>query len=159
VSSAGRPIPGRRKISRSVDVKIARPADDAGRAPPYVRRCQQPNSEVSMNTRLALLAVALAFGIWEAIDTLDTGAPAAIFSVLFLGAAVALYRRSSRIAAIVIALLCSVEASQAHTWKDASTVAKDAAMALGSAGILAAGTFVARSLRTPNPPSLKGAAR
>jgi hypothetical protein len=113
-----------------------------------------------MNARLALLAVALGFGVWEAVDTLDTGAPAAIFSVLFLGAALWLHRRSSRIAAIVIALLCSVEASQAHTWKDAGPAAKDTAMVLGSAGILAAVAFLVRSLRgrtTPLP--LKGEAR
>jgi len=106
-----------------------------------------------MNARLALIGVALAFGAWEAVDTFDTGVPAAVFSVLFLVAAAWLHRRSSRIAAILVALLCSVEASQAHTWKDAGTAAKDTAMVVGSLGILAALAFLVPRVRT------KGAAR
>jgi len=106
-----------------------------------------------MNARNALIAVALAFGGWEAIDVVDTGVPAAVFSVLFLAAAVWLARRSSRLAALLVALLCSVEASQAHTWKDAGQTAKDTAMVLGSAGILAALAFVAPRIH------VKGATR
>jgi hypothetical protein len=100
-----------------------------------------------MNARNALVAIALTFGVWEATDILDTGAVAAVFSTLFLVSAVWLYRRSSRWAAVLIALLCSVEASQAHTWKDAGTFAKDFAMVLGSAGILVALAFLALSIR------------
>lgn len=107
-----------------------------------------------MNARLALIAVGLGFGVWEAVDTFDTGVPAAVFSVLFLACSVWLSRRKSVGAAIAIAALCTVEASQAHTWKDAGTTAKDAAMALGSAGIVAALAFVLP--RTINP---KGATR
>jgi len=102
-------------------------------------------SFVGMNNRMAVIAVALAFGIWEAIDTADTGIPAAVFSVLFLVCAVALWRRNSRIAALVVGLLCTVEATQAHTWKDAGTVAKDAAMVLGTAGVLASVAFLFRN--------------
>lgn len=106
-----------------------------------------------MNARFALVGVALGFGLWEAVDTIDTGAPAAVFSVLFLACAFWLSRRSSRVAALVVALLCSVEASQAHTWADAGTAAKDIAMVLGSLGILAALAFVVPRTLT------KGAAR
>lgn len=98
-----------------------------------------------MDIRIAVIAVAIAFGIWEAIDTADTGAPAAVFSVLFLLCALWLWRRSSRVAALVVGLLCTVEATQAHTWKDAGTVAKDAAMVLGTAGILASVAFILRT--------------
>ncbi|HEV2592000.1 MAG TPA: hypothetical protein VGU02_08905 [Gaiellaceae bacterium] len=95
-----------------------------------------------MNARLATVAISLAFGVWEATDILDTGVVAGVFSVLFLVSALCLYRRSSRWSAVLIGLLCTVEASQAHTWKDASTFAKDAAMFLGSAGIVAALAFL-----------------
>ena len=95
-----------------------------------------------MNTRMALIAVGAAFTVWEAIDTLDTGAPAAAFSILFLAATVWLWRRRSTPAAAGIALLCPVEASQAHTWQHVGATTKDAAMALGTAGILAATAFV-----------------
>ena len=47
----------------------------------------------------------------------------------------------------MLALQFTVEATQAHTWKDASTAAKDTAMVLGTAGIAAALAFLARSLR------------
>ena len=99
-----------------------------------------------MTTRITLISIALAFGIWEATDVPDTGAIAAVFAALFFACGIWLWRRSSRIAAIVLALQFTVEATQAHTWKDASSTAKDAAMVLGTAGILAAATFLARSL-------------
>jgi hypothetical protein len=100
-----------------------------------------------MNARLPLVAIALTFGVWEATDILDTGVIAGVFSVLFLVSAVWLYRRSSRWAAVLIALLCSVEASQAHTWKDAGAFAKVAAEVLGTAGIVAAIAFLVLSIR------------
>ena len=100
-----------------------------------------------MTARLALVAIALSFGVWEATDIPDTGIPAIVFSVLFLVSAVSLYRHSSRWAALLVALLCSFEASQAHTWKDAGTLEKDFAMALGSAGILAALAFLVLTIR------------
>lgn len=103
-----------------------------------------------MNSRNPLLAVALAFGVWEAADIADTGVAAAVFAFLFLLCAAWLWRRSSSVAAVVIAALCSVEASQAHTWKDAGPAAKDAAMALGSVGILAAVTFLVRRRHVVN---------
>ncbi|HZS24807.1 MAG TPA: hypothetical protein VFA30_07445 [Gaiellaceae bacterium] len=100
-----------------------------------------------MTPRNAVLAVALAFGIWEATDIPDTGAPAVVFAVLFVACAVWLRRRRSTIAAGVVGLLCTVEATQAHTWKDAGALTKDAATALGTAGILAALAYVVTHLR------------
>jgi len=99
-----------------------------------------------MSIRNTLIAIALAFGVWETIDITDTGAIAAIFACLFFACSIWLWRRSSRIAAIVLALQFTVEATQAHTWKDASPTAKDAAMVLGLAGMLAAAAFLTRSL-------------
>jgi hypothetical protein len=100
-----------------------------------------------MTSRNALIAIALAFGVWEATDIPNTGAPAAVFAVLFFACSIWLWRRSSRIAALVLGLQFTVEATQAHTWKDASTFAKDFAMVLGTAGILVAAAFLVRSLR------------
>jgi uncharacterized membrane protein len=102
-----------------------------------------------MTIRNALIAIALGFGIWETADILDTGAIAAIFAVLFLACSLWLWRRNSRIAALVLALQFTIEATQAHTWKDASATAKDAAMVLGTAGIAAVLAFLAGS----QPPS------
>ncbi len=99
-----------------------------------------------MTIRNALVSIALAFGAWETSDIPDTGAIAAVFAILFFACSVWLWRRSSRIAAVVLALQFTVEATQAHTWKDASPAAKDAALALGTAGVLAATAFLARSL-------------
>jgi uncharacterized membrane protein len=100
-----------------------------------------------MNIRNALIAIAVAFGVWEATDIPDTGVPAAVFAVLFFACTVWLWRRGSRISAVILGLLFTVEATQAHTWKDASTTAKDAAMVLGSAGIIAAAGFLVSSVR------------
>jgi hypothetical protein len=99
-----------------------------------------------MTIRNALIAIALSFGIWETTDIPDTGAIAAIFAVLFLACSLWLWRRNSRIAVVVLALQFTVEATQAHTWKDASSTARDAALALGTTGSLAAAAFLARSL-------------
>ncbi len=99
-----------------------------------------------MTIRKTLIAVALSFGIWEAIDIPETGAIAAVFAILFFACSLWLWRRSSRVAAVVLALQFTVEATQAHTWKDASPATKEAALALGTGGILAAAAFLARSL-------------
>ena len=100
-----------------------------------------------MTIRNALLAVALSFGVWETIDIPDTGAIAAIFALLFFACSLWLWRRNSRIAALVLALQFTIEATQAHTWKDASPTAKYAAMVLGAAGFAAALALLAHSLR------------
>jgi hypothetical protein len=100
-----------------------------------------------MGIRNAVIAIALVFGVWETSDITDTGVIAAVFALLFFVCSVWLWRRSSRIVAIVLGLQFTVEATQAHTWKDASPTAKDAAMVLGTAGIAAAATFLAHSLR------------
>ena len=109
-----------------------------------------------MTVRTALIGIALAFGIWETSDISDTGAIAAVFAILFFACSLWLWRRGSRIAAFVLGLQFTVEAKQAHTWQDASTGAKDAAMVLGTAGILAAAAFLVRSFlplrgRAENP--------
>jgi hypothetical protein len=96
--------------------------------------------------RNTLISIALAFGAWETSDIPDAGAIAAVFAILFFACTVWLWRRSSRIAAVLLALQFTVEATQAHTWKDASPASKDAAIALGTAGILAATAFFARAL-------------
>jgi hypothetical protein len=101
-----------------------------------------------MTIRNALLGIALAFAVMETIDIPDTGAPAAVFAAFFFACIIWLWRRSSRIAAIILALQFTVEATQAHTWKHASATTKDLSMALGTAGILAAATFLTRSLRS-----------
>lgn len=97
--------------------------------------------------RNATLAVAVVFGVWEATDIPDTGLIAAVFAVVFFACVVWLRRSGNRIAAIVLLLQFAVEATQAHTWQDASASAKDAAMVLGTAGIVAAAGFLACSLR------------
>lgn len=96
--------------------------------------------------REALLAIALAFGVWETADIPDTGVPAAIFAALFFACSVWLWRRRSRIAALVLGIQFVVEATQAHTWKNASALEKNAALVLGIAGIVAALAFLVRSL-------------
>jgi hypothetical protein len=101
-----------------------------------------------MAIRNTLTAIALAFGAWETSDIPDTGAIAAVFAILFFACSLWLWRRSSRIAAVVLALQFTIEATQAHTWKDASPAAKDAALALGTAGMLIAASFLARALHT-----------
>ena len=100
-----------------------------------------------MTIRNGLIAVAVSFGAWETIDIGDAGVFAAVFAVLFLVCGLWLWHRSSRIAALVLALQFTIEATQAHTWKDASTTAKDAATVLGATGIALALAFLARSLR------------
>ena len=101
----------------------------------------------SLTIRNTLISIALAVGAWETSDITDTGVIAAVFALLFFACSIWLWRRNNRIAAIVLALQFTVEATQAHTWKDASPAAKDTAMVLGTAGIATAATFLARSLR------------
>ena len=100
-----------------------------------------------MTTRNALIAIAVAFGVWETTNIPDARAFAAAFALLFVACSIWLWRRSSRIAAVVLALQFTIEATQAHTWRDASPAAKDTAMALGTAGLIAAAAFLVRSLR------------
>ena len=111
-----------------------------------------------MTIRNALIAIALSFGIWETTDIPDTGAIAAVFAVLFFACSLWLWRRNSRIAALVLGLQFTIEATQAHTWKDASPATKEAALVLGTAGIAAAAAFVAHSLarRHGTAPAITG---
>jgi hypothetical protein len=104
--------------------------------------------EVSMNARKLLLVVALVFGITETIDIPHTGAPAAVFAVLFFGCAAWLWRRNSLVAAAILTLQFLVEVGDAHTWKGVSMPLKVSAMVLGTIGLAAAaGFFVSRIRR------------
>jgi hypothetical protein len=101
---------------------------------------------MTISARHALLAVALVFGAWELTDIPDAKGFAAAFAVLFLVCAAWLWRRDSAIPVALITAMCTVEATQAHTWKDASPLAKDLAMVVGSAGVAAAAWWVASRL-------------
>jgi hypothetical protein len=101
---------------------------------------------MTVTARHALVAVALLFGSWELTDIPDAKGFAAVFAVLFLTCALWLGRRNKAIPVALIAAMCTVEATQAHTWKDASPLAKDAAMVVGSAGIAAAIWWIASCL-------------
>jgi hypothetical protein len=101
---------------------------------------------MTATARHALIAVALLFGIWELTDIPDAKGFAAAFAALFLTCAVWLGRRNNAIPVALITAMCTVEATQAHTWKDASPLAKDLAMVVGSAGIAAAIWWLASRL-------------
>jgi uncharacterized membrane protein len=93
---------------------------------------------MTVTARQTLIAIALVFGIWELTDIPDAKGFAAAFAILFLLCAAWLWRRNSAVPVALIAAMCTVEATQAHTWKDTSTLAKDFAVVAGSAGIAAA---------------------
>lgn len=97
-----------------------------------------------MNVRNALIGTALAFGILETTNISDTGAVAIVFAVVFYVCALWLWRRNSRVAAGLIGLQLALEATQAQTWKDASSGVKWFSMVLGSVGIALVGAFLGR---------------
>jgi len=97
-----------------------------------------------MNIRNSVLAIGVAFGIFETVDILDTGIAALAFALLFFGLTVWVWRRESRPAAAVIGVLLAFEATQAQTWKDASLAVKDVAMVGGSIGLALVGAYVLR---------------
>jgi membrane associated rhomboid family serine protease len=90
-----------------------------------------------MNAQKLLLAVTLVFGVMETIDIPHTGAPAAVFALLFFACAAWLWRRRSLIATAIVTLLLLVEVTQAHTWKGVSMPAKVWAMVAGTIGLVA----------------------
>jgi hypothetical protein len=90
-----------------------------------------------MNAQKLLLAVTLAFGITETIDIPHTGAPAAVFALLFFACAAWLWRGRSLVATAIVTLLFLVEVTQAHTWKGASMPVKVWAMVAGTIGLVA----------------------
>lgn len=100
-----------------------------------------------MTIRHALIAIALSFGVFETLDILDTGVPALVVAILFYLCAARLLRRSSPVPVVFVGALCILEATQAHTWKHASTATKDFAVVVGTAGIVAAAAFLLRFLR------------
>lgn len=97
-----------------------------------------------MNIRNSVLAIGVAFGIFETVDILDTGIAALVFALLFFGLTVWVWRRDSRPAAALIGVLLAFEATQAQTWRDASFAAKDVAMVGGSIGLALVGAYVLR---------------
>lgn len=97
-----------------------------------------------MNIRNSVLAIGVAFGIFETVDILDTGVAALLFALLFFGLTVWVWRRDSRPGAALIGVLLAFEATQAQTWNDASLAAKDVAMVGGSVGLALVGAYVLR---------------
>lgn len=97
-----------------------------------------------MNIRNSVLAIGVAFGIFETVDILDTGVAALLFALLFFGLTVWVWRRDSRPGAVLIGVLLAFEATQAQTWNDASLAAKDVAMVGGSVGLALVGAYVLR---------------
>lgn len=97
-----------------------------------------------MNIRNSVLAIGVAFGIFETVDILDTGVAALLFALLFFGLTVWVWRRDSRPGAALIGVLLAFEATQAQTWNDASLAAKDVAMVGGSIGLALVGAYVLR---------------
>ena len=97
-----------------------------------------------MNIRNSVLATGVAFGIFETVDSADTGVAALVFALLFFGLTAWIWRRDSRFAASVVGVLLAFEATQAQTWKNASPGARDVAMVGGSLGLAVVGAYVLR---------------
>jgi len=97
-----------------------------------------------MNIRNSVLAIGVAFGIFESVDIPHTGVPALVVALLFFGLTAWVWRRESRIAAAAVGVLLALEATQAQTWKDTSLAAKDVAMIGGSLGLALVGAYVLR---------------
>jgi hypothetical protein len=102
-----------------------------------------------LNTRKALIAAGLAFGIWEAIDIfhIDVPAVAAVFAALFLACTAWFWRRHSMRAAAALLVLFAFEAAVAPSLKHVMTVTKVAAFSLGVAGALTALAVLAGPVR------------
>jgi hypothetical protein len=97
-----------------------------------------------MNIRNSVLAIGIAFGIFESVDIPHTGVPALVVALLFFGLTAWIWRRDSRSAAVLVGLLLALEATQAQTWKDVSGVVKAIAMVGGSLGLAVVGAYVLR---------------
>jgi hypothetical protein len=150
VSSADRPISGRRKISRSADPEIARRADDAAVPAAYRRERVRNRKERPMrNARISLILLGLTFGIWEAVDIfwIDVPAMAALFSALFLACTAWFWRRGSMRAATALLVLFAFEAAAAPSLKHVMTVTKVTDFSLAVAGVLAALAVLATPVR------------
>ena len=101
-----------------------------------------------MNARKLLIGVALVFGVTETIDIPHTGAPAAVFAVLFFACGAWLRRRGSLVATAILAVQLLMEISTAHSWKGVSMPEKVYAMVLGAIGLAAvAGVLLGRIRR------------
>lgn len=100
-------------------------------------------------TRICLILLGLAFGIWEAIDIfwIDVPAVAAVFAALFLACTAWFWRRGSMRAAAALLVLFAFEAAAAPSLKHVMTVTKVAAFSLGIAGALAAVAVLAVPVR------------
>jgi len=100
-------------------------------------------------TRICLILLGLAFGIWEAVDIfwIDVPAVAAVFAVLSLACTAWFWRRDSVRAAAALLVLFAFEAAVAPSLKHVMTVTKVAAFSLGIAGALAAVAVLAVPVR------------
>jgi hypothetical protein len=89
-----------------------------------------------MTTRNALIANALVFGLWEAVDIfwIDVPAVAAVFAGLFLGCTLWFWRRDSVRAVASLIVLFAFEAAVAPSLK-AMTVTKAADLTLALLGV------------------------
>jgi hypothetical protein len=92
------------------------------------------------NARIALIAMGLVFGAWEAFDIfwIEVPAVAALFSVLFLTCTAWFWRRSSIKPVVVMAILFGFEAAVAPSLQHVMTITKVAAFTLGLLGLASA---------------------
>lgn len=111
-----------------------------------------------MNIRNSVLAIGIAFGIFESVDIPHTGSPALVVALLFFGLTAWIWRRDSRVAAGIVGVLLALEATQAQTWKDVSGVVKAIAMVGGSVGLAVVGAYVLRRSATAIVPLAVAAA-
>lgn len=102
------------------------------------------------HSRIALLAVGLAFGIWETVSIFQIEYPAiaAVFAAGFYGCTLWFWRRNSVPAALAFLPFLAVEAGSAPSWKHVMTVTKVSGVCLGVAGILSVLAVVGTRVRS-----------
>jgi hypothetical protein len=93
-----------------------------------------------MISRIALIVIGLAVGLWEAVDIfwIDVPAVAAVFAALFLCCTLWFWRRDSVRAAVALLVLFAFEAAVAPSLKHVMTLTKVAAFTLALAGVASA---------------------
>lgn len=96
-----------------------------------------------MISRIGLMVIGLAFGLWEVVDVfrIDVPAIAAVFGAVFLVSTAWFWRRDSMKAVVVLTLFFAFEVAVAPSLKHALTVTKATVIALGISGV-AAGIIV-----------------
>lgn len=93
-----------------------------------------------MISRIALIVIGLAVGLWEGVDIfwIDVPAVAAVFAALFLVCTLWFWRRDSVRAAVALLVLFAFEAAVAPSLKHVMTLTKVAAFTLALAGVASA---------------------